>query len=161
MRPMRGRKLVEHYGLSDDDWRFIEAMPPFLHIAPGWGVIHAGLQPGIAIEDQALNVLTRMRYLNRSTGKMLKLGDELATPETAAFWSTVWTGPESIVYGHHVSLRGPAIDEPAPGVRCVGIDTGCAFGRALTAAIFVEGNLKETVEVKAREVYCRRGGDEE
>lgn len=161
MQPMRGTRLAEHEALSDEDWAYIEAMPLYLRIAPGWVVVHAGLRPGITVEKQDKNVLTRMRYLRLVDGKMLKLGDELATPETAAFWSTVWTGPESVIYGHHVQ-RTVGIDEPAPGVKCVGIDTGCAFGRSLTAAIFEDGVWCGTASVPARDMYCKRheGEDE-
>jgi diadenosine tetraphosphatase ApaH/serine/threonine PP2A family protein phosphatase len=58
------------------------------------------------------------------------------TPEGAVSWWTLWKGPESVIYGHAVhSLVSPRIDEPQPGIRCIGIDTGCVFGGRLTAAI--------------------------
>jgi len=155
MRPYHGDRLAQHRALREEDWSYIQAMPLLIRVSPKWVVVHAGLQPSVALAEQSANVLLRMRYLVTATGKMLKLGEEEARPGEAAFWSTVWTGPESVVYGHHV--QRVAVDEPASGVRCVGIDTGCCFGRALTAAIFIDGELRETVEVLARETYCERG----
>lgn len=157
MRPMFAERLAQHLGLDEDDWNYIERMPLCFRISPRWVVVHAGMSPGIAVQAQEKNTLLRMRYLVRATGKMLKLGEEMASPSTAAFWSTVWTGPESVVYGHHVQRL--AIDEPVPGVRCVGIDTGCCFGKALTAVIFVDGELRETAEVLARDTYCARDAE--
>ena len=159
MRPMFGPKLEQHNSFSEADWHFMEAMPLYIRI-DNWVVLHAGLQPGIQIEAQKPNVLVRMRYLKLDTGKMLKLGQELADPATAAFWSTVWTGPENVIYGHHVH-RGVAIDEPAPGVKCIGIDTGCVFGRSLTAAVLEDGTLKGFVDVPAKDTYYKRWENDE
>lgn len=152
MRPMKGAKLAQHRALCFDDWSYLARLPLYIRFAPGWVLVHAGMRPGVRVEDQEPNALLRMRYLDRTTGKMRKLDDELS-PVSDAYWSTVWTGPESVVYGHHVH-RGVAVDEPAPGVRCLGIDTGCCFGRSLTAAIFESGEFKGCADVPARDVYC-------
>jgi hypothetical protein len=66
-------------------------------------------------------------------------------------WATRWQGPESVLYGHAVyDLATPTRDEPAPGVVCLGLDTGCCFGGRLTAAILPS---LELVQVQARAQY--------
>ncbi len=75
-------------------------------------------------------------------------------PPGLAPWATRWPGPESVIYGHHVhGLDEPRVDEPAPGVRCVGLDTGCCYGGRLSALILP---AEEIVSVTARAAYARR-----
>ena len=64
-------------------------------------------------------------------------------------WAEAWTGPDSVVYGHFPhDLGAPRRDEPRPGVACVGIDTGCVYGGALTALVLPAG---EIVQVPSRQ----------
>ena len=63
-------------------------------------------------------------------------------------WAAAWTGPESVVYGHFPQrLDRPKRDEPAPGVVCLGIDTGCVYGGRLTALVLPG---EEIVQVPSR-----------
>lgn len=154
MQPFSAQRLSEHESFSDEDWEYMARMP--LHIRIGnWLVVHAGLEPR-PFSEQPDNVLLRCRYVALATGKMLSLDQEdLFTSDKAAYWSTVWPGPESVIYGHHVH-QGPAIDTPADGVTCVGIDTGCCFGHSLTAAILIGGEVVDIVSVPARTTYAQR-----
>jgi hypothetical protein len=68
-------------------------------------------------------------------------------PETHRFWTHHWKGPERVIFGHTVCDR-PLITEHA-----VGIDTGCVYGRSLTAVVLPSW---ERVSVPARRTY--RGG---
>ncbi|HEV2880656.1 MAG TPA: metallophosphoesterase [Pyrinomonadaceae bacterium] len=96
-------------------------------------VVHAGLRPGIALEEQSPKDLTELRGLEgkRSSPK--------GTP-----WYEVYDGAQTVLFGHW----------PAPTVRrgkcAIGIDTGCVYGYELTAYIVETG---EFVQVKATRPY--------
>jgi diadenosine tetraphosphatase ApaH/serine/threonine PP2A family protein phosphatase len=96
-------------------------------------VVHAGLRPGIALEDQSAKDLTELRTLEgkRSSPK--------GTP-----WYEVYDGAQIVLFGHW----------PAPvvrrGARAIGLDTGCVYGYELTAYIVETG---EFAQVKAARPY--------
>jgi predicted phosphodiesterase len=96
-------------------------------------IVHAGLRPGVALEDQSAKDLTELRTLEgkRSSPK--------GTP-----WYEVYDGAQTVLFGHW----------PAPtvrrGVRAIGLDTGCVYGYELTAYIIETG---EFVQVKAARAY--------
>lgn len=135
------------------DWQWLGRLPSFYRLDKKTVVIHAGMTPGIPVEKQPLNNLIRMRYLRRSNGQMWNMAsDELLTPDVAAFWTEVWSGPDEVIYGHHPSNTETVVTENN-GIRCWGIDTGCCFGNKLTAWVRVDGNI-ELVSVKAKAQYA-------
>ncbi len=154
-RPRKEAILAE---LREDDLAWVAGLPVFIHL-PHFTLVHAGFEPNLSIDNQDPSVCMRMRYLRRSSGKMLSLDEgELLLPTVAAFWTELWPGPQSVVYGHHPTLdRTPAVDEPRPGVFCWGIDTGCCFGGTLTALVEAGGHVS-FAQVAAREVYAARRG---
>lgn len=158
-------KRKMHDKIPDESWDWIASWPYFLRLAPNLVVVHAGLQRGIAIEHQDERTLTMMRYAKRDTGKMASMkrkDDEFLRPATAAYWTELWTGPESVFYGHYVQ-REIAIDENFPGVFCWGIDTGACFGKHLTAAVLQDWNSRtadativpQFVQVPAKDSYSK------
>jgi hypothetical protein len=80
-------------------------------------------------------------------------------------WAEAWSGPDSVVYGHFPVGNGAVRrDEPRPGVVCLGIDTGCVYGGALTALVLPSGapaDLRvpadgaELVQVRSRQRTAR------
>jgi Calcineurin-like phosphoesterase len=135
------RRLAEALGAEDAAW--LEALPLFLPAGQWRGkplvVVHAGLVPGVAIEAQQREHLLNLRSL-RSDGSPSKAIE-------GAPWAASWSGPEQIVFGHD-SLRGL---QQYPSA--IGLDTGCVYGRRLTALILPEGRL---VSVSARHAYASR-----
>jgi len=96
-------------------------------------VVHAGLRPGIALEDQSAKDLTELRSLE---GKA-------KTPKGTP-WYEVYDGAQTVLFGHWphaVVRRGP---------RAIGLDTGCVYGYELTAYVVETG---EFVQVKAARRY--------
>jgi bis(5'-nucleosyl)-tetraphosphatase (symmetrical) len=142
----------EHYTkFSDADINYISQMPPYIKI-DNTIIVHAGLRAGISLENQSKEDLYHIRYMDAQSKFInIKKVAKLGVAELGAhLWTEYWTGPESIIYGHNSNINGPIIDEIAPGVMCIGIDTGCCFGGNLTAFIL---ETKEIIQVKAKRIY--------
>ena len=137
---------------------WLASLPLAIPIDERWVGVHAGFQPGKSIADQKPSVLTHMRYVDADTGKMISTPEIGKKPPGSVFWASMWTGPESVLYGHNVDNRErPRIDEPRPDVLCVGLDTGCVFGGHLTCAILHAPNqyMPEFVQVPAEREYAK------
>ncbi|HVZ86322.1 MAG TPA: metallophosphoesterase [Polyangia bacterium] len=123
---------------ADVDW--LEARPLWLRLdlpgGPPRVVVHAGLVPGVPVEHQERKMLLNLRSIT-DEGKPSKRIE--GKP-----WSTLWTGPEHVVFGHD-ALRGL---QQRP--FATGLDTGCVYGRELTALVLPAGEL---VSVPARRIY--------
>ncbi len=159
MKPFSSAKLAIQDALTADDIDFLDGLPSFIRLGPKLCVVHAGCKPGIEVEDQEDRTLQHVRYLRRSDHKMLDLRAKLS-PDTTAFWTDLWTGPDSIIYGHHPMDEGrPEVVPAGPGVWCFGIDTGCCFGGSLTALIFNGPHEPTYAQVKAKRTYVDRGDD--
>ncbi|ACG74025.1 metallophosphoesterase [Anaeromyxobacter sp. K] len=138
------RRTEEHLRLSPDDLAWMAALPRALRLDGGWLAVHGGLLPGRPLSRQPPDWLIRLRFLDAS-GK--PVSREHGGEPGVVRWAERWTGPSSVVYGHHARDE-VVVDEPAPGVRCVGIDTGCVYGGKLTALALPSG---ERVQVPSRQ----------
>lgn len=145
---LNDERARQNAALRPDDLAWLASLPVHLRIDAEWVAVHAGFEPGRAIETQKPGVAMRVRHVDVA-GRMVTLGNEgpLTSP-----WASRWQGPESIVYGHDVhDLEHPRIDHPASGVSCYGIDTGCCFGGRLTALVLPS---REIVQVQAKRAYA-------
>ena len=102
-------------------------------------VVHAGVRPGVPIEHQMAADLTEMRTMG-------------ADPERrkGVPWYEIYKGEQIVLFGHWPSR------EPRMAERAIGLDTGCVYGRKLTAYI-VESN--EFLAVPARDKYTGKKGN--
>lgn len=138
--------------LSPADLAWLATLPPWLRLDGGWAVVHGGLAPARALPQQRTEEVVRLRLVD-ARGEMVVAGHG-PPPPGAEPWAARWRGPESVVYGHQVhDLDTPRVEEPAPGVRCVGLDTGCCYGGRLSALLLP---MEEIVSVPARQPYARR-----
>jgi predicted phosphodiesterase len=127
-----------------EDWAYLEALPDFLRLGdvrPGGPeilVVHAGLVPGIPVEDQRKEHLRSLRSI-----------DDTGEPTSRLLvhfpWAAQWRGPEWVIFGHD-AVRGLQQQPLATG-----LDTGCVYGRQLTAIVLPEGKM---VQVSALKRYA-------
>lgn len=124
--------------LAEADWQYLEALPDYRRF-PSLNVImvHAGLVPGTALEQQRRDLLHNLRTITAN-------GEGSKRHEDGTPWAKSWRGPERVVFGHDAVLG--LQQEPF----ATGLDTGCCYGRSLTALILPEDVL---VSVRAARVY--------
>ena len=155
------RGLIRRLFLSPQDRRvlrrrdlldFIRSWPVVIDIPSIDAlVVHGGLFPGTNVDERTIaksrDALIRLRYIRRvgNEWKRVAKGDESAG---AILWSEVWDGDRTVLYGH------TPVDEPRVDKRAIGLDTGCVYGGALTAAIYERGQWR-TEQVRARRAYTR------
>jgi Calcineurin-like phosphoesterase len=128
--------------LTDPDWAYLEHLPLLRRLGPehpgdpDTAVVHAGLVPGIPLEQQSREHLLTLRSITNE-GEPTKKAKGMP-------WGSQWRGPERIVFGHD-AVRG--LQEYA---YATGLDTGCVYGGQLTALVLPERKL---VAVRARRAY--------
>jgi hypothetical protein len=143
--------------LTKDSLEFLSTrLKPFVHkIINGkpWIFVHAGIPAHFRIneklDNKLLNKLLHYRYIDKDSGRMVKLDSDYNQPKNSVFWTQFYEGEYNVVYGHnvHETIR---YDINSKGFICVGIDTGCVFGGALTA---FEPATNTIWSVKAKKVY--------
>jgi hypothetical protein len=124
--------------LSEDDWRWLEVLPLLLELPEkNVAVVHAGIVPGVPLAEQSREVLLTIRTLRADGTGSSRIDD-------GELWAVRYTGPTQIVFGHN-AITGLQRTQFATG-----IDTGCVYGRELTALVLPDRKL---VRVRARRVY--------
>ncbi len=116
----------------------------------GVRVVHAGLVPGIPIEEQDRRTLMYIRTLGRRHEPLETRGTES--------WAHAYEGPEHVVFGHN------AMPEPEISEHATGIDTGAVYGGRLTAMVLRAGERvppkgerrSVLVSVPSRKAYYQR-----
>jgi hypothetical protein len=147
----RHRAVVE--ALDDAHFACMEAAPLVLPMPEhGLTIVHAGVDPRRAPHEASEEVLLTVRSIDDRGEPTRKL---LPTP-----WARAWRGPRQLVFGHD-ARRNLQLEAYATG-----LDTGCCYGRELTAILLRDGEAlpvdlderrKRLVQVKAREAYCPTG----
>jgi serine/threonine protein phosphatase 1 len=119
-----------------DAVRWMENLPYCLEFDDAI-VVHAAVEPGVALADQKREILCG------STSGARQLGAKLGEGQ----WWEQYDGAKPVIFGHHV------VDEPLvrPG-RIYGLDTGACHGGWLTALVLPDFEL---CSVRAREDHWR------
>lgn len=139
--------------LVEEDFRWLAGLP-LVRAVPVHNllVVHAGIDPRAAMDEQDPAMLMNIRSIDEHNRPTRTL-DGLA-------WAKVWSGPEHVVFGHD-ARRGLQLEAFATG-----LDTGCCYGRELTALVLEEGEpvpmdiearKKRLVTVPARAIHCPMG----
>lgn len=141
MLPDHHRYTIDR--LNDDHWKFIETLPLKIHL-PEFNsvVIHSGCWPDISLDRQDKYHLLHLQCCSDH-----KKSTWPSKSPQGTFWTNFWKGPERIIFGH------TGLNKPLHTPLAVGIDTGCVFGRELTAYILPDDRF---VQVKAKNKYYSR-----
>jgi len=97
-------------------------------------VVHAGIRPGVPLEEQLASDLTEIRTMGADP-----------TQRKGVAWYDVYRGPKTILFGHWPKKK------PRQAAFAIGLDTGCVYGKKLTAYVI---ETREFVSVPARRKYC-------
>jgi len=157
-RGERGPKLGPSHTLlmrtlTDEEWAELDAMPLYHDLAPhGVRIVHAGVAPGVPIEQQDPYMLTHIRSLDENGAPSASLG---TVP-----WGARYSGPPHVVFGHNAPAKIQLHD------WATGVDSGCVYGGALTALVLppdapvppVAERRDCIVSVPAQRVYFSHSG---
>jgi len=136
--PLKRKHRAVAESLREEDWQYLEQTPLSLRLSEfNVCVVHAGMVPGVPLEQQRPEDLLTMRSLRSD-------GTASSNLEDGPRWATLWEGPERIIFGHD-ALTGLQIERFATG-----LDTGCVYGGALTAVVLPE---RRVVSVDAKRAY--------
>lgn len=129
-------RVVE--SLKARDFAYLEALPLWLELPElGAVVVHAGIDARRSLAEQQADDLLNMRSV-RSDGSPSK------RLEDGELWALHYAGPKHVVFGHN------AVTGLQRHPFATGLDTGCVYGRSLTALVLPERRL---VSVDARRTY--------
>jgi predicted phosphodiesterase len=136
--PRLGRSAQEALSqLADAHLAWLATLPYTLALDDDTLVVHGGLAPGVKLEKQDPEVMLNLRSVLPGGKLSTRAGEGVP-------WARKWKGPAFVLFGHD-AVRGLQQEEFA-----LGLDTGCVYGRKLTAAILPERKL---VWVDARRAY--------
>lgn len=124
--------------LDDRDWALLQSLPLYLELpALNVLVVHGGIRPGIPLDEQPRGLLMNLRSITAAGAPSNRVDGGVP-------WASLWPGPQHVVFGHD-AVRGLQQHPFATG-----LDSGCVYGRELTALILPE---KRLVSVPARRTY--------
>ncbi len=131
------RTVYEQLSPDLDRWvRFIQSFLPYIE-DDAFIAVHAGLRPDLSPAETSVRELASIRTWD---GK----GKDLQNSENPA-WYSLYNSKKPVIYGHW-ALQGLNFRE-----NTIGLDSGCVYGRYLSALILEERRL---VSVKAKKAYC-------
>jgi len=108
---------------------------PFMIALGDFLVVHAGVRPGISLDNQSLEDLTELRTLGLDR-----------TSRTGIPWFQVYDSDKVVLFGHWPTA------EPTRAPHAIGLDTGCVYGNRLSGFIV---ETQEIVSVPAFRAYDR------
>lgn len=112
--------------------------------------VHGGFLPQMNVTredvERERDVIPELRWIRKQNGEWRPIPKEKKRKDDV-LWAEKWRGDRFVLYGH-TPLREPKRDKQA-----LGLDTGCVYGGALTAAVLTDGEW-ETVSVKAKRKYA-------
>jgi len=110
---------------------FLASLPAYIDLG-SHVVVHAGLRPGVPLDEQSLDDLTALRTL----------GPDRESREGTP-WYEVYDGDKTALFGHWPAAT------PRRGPHAIGLDTGCVYGYKLTAYVVETGEFHSVPALRA------------
>jgi hypothetical protein len=130
------RKVLDQLEEDRDRYaNYLRSLPYLIDLGSHL-VVHAGIRPGVPLDEQIASDLTEIRTMGADP-----------TLRRGVAWYDVYRGPKTILFGHWPKKK------PRQAAFAIGLDTGCVYGRCLTAYII---EADEFVSVPARMAYQDR-----
>ncbi len=124
--------------LSKVDWAVLDAMQAYIELPEhGLVVVHAGIDPRTTLEDQTLDVLTRMRSWDEG---------EPSDRFREESWAASYRGEPHVVFGHNARL-GLQLHPCATG-----LDSACVYGGRLSALVLEAGERPRPVSERSSQI---------
>jgi bis(5'-nucleosyl)-tetraphosphatase (symmetrical) len=168
-------KWIKNLSHSDKQW--LLDLPYTISITDLHTIIvHAGLVPNITLENQNLNDMIMMRNVSRSTINHPYIAH--SSSDIGQGWAEIWSKSQGIKCQYHAiqsqesigsgTATGKSKDTKIKHIyfghdakrglqkyeNCTGLDTGCCYGRQLSAALLTN-NTQMLIQVQARCVYSQ------
>jgi len=129
--------LKKEFGsLYSDFLESIRTWPLFIE-TEDFILVHGGLIPAVPLAESDPFILTNIRTWDG-------LGKDLKSKQNPP-WFDFYQGEKLVVFGHWAALEG--VVRP----HVIGLDTGCVYGKKLSALLLPE---RKVISVPAREVHC-------
>lgn len=139
--------------LSDDDIEWMKELPYTITI-PSWKsvFVHAGLLPDLPLEEQTNTHMTTLRNVfnaseSEDNSDAVFPWSGTSRPDIGEPWINQWKGG---VHGYHAFFGHDAKRMLQVTEFATGLDTGCAYGKKLSAMILPD---RQFIQVDARRVY--------
>lgn len=118
--------------LDDEDWAMLANLPLSLEFpAHRVRVVHAGVTPGVPLEEQQAWTLMHIRSLTKRGAPSDRYSDQS--------WAEAYQEEPHVVFGHNAQA-GLQIHPYATG-----LDTACVYGGRLSALVLEEGQAPPPV----------------
>jgi serine/threonine protein phosphatase 1 len=131
-------ELIKKLGTSLKIYvRWLEKLPYFIE-EKEFILVHAGLTPGKTVQESRKEDLIRIRTWDG-------IGEN-TNVRTNPPWYQFYEGEKLVIYGHY-AIEGLKIRE-----NTIGLDSGCVWGKELSAMIMAEGK-RDIIQVKAKKPY--------
>ena len=131
------KRLKKEFGKSFE--RFvdeIETWPAYLD-THDFLAVHAGVRPDLPPAETQIQELVNMRTWD---GEGLDFQNDDDPP-----WYEFYTAEKLVIFGHWAAKEG------VTRKNAIGLDTGCVYGKHLSALVLPE---REIVSVQAKKQYC-------
>src|SRR5947199_340047 len=133
LKPAQEKCLAELEDGRERYAAFLGSLPAYIDLG-SHVVVHAGLRPDVALDEQSIEDLTELRTLGPDR-----------TSREGLPWYEVYDGERIALFGHW-----PA-SPPRRGPKAIGLDTGCVYGFSLSAFIVETGEFFSVPALRAYE----------
>jgi hypothetical protein len=133
LKPSQEKCLAELEDGRERYAAFLGSLPRYVDLGTHV-VVHAGLRPDVALDEQSIEDLTELRTLGPDR-----------TSREGLPWYEVYDGERVALFGHW-----PA-SPPRRGPKAIGLDTGCVYGYSLSAFVVETGEFFSVPALRAYE----------